>query len=80
MVGPIIGAIFVNALKSYATRAFPEYWLIILGTLFILVVLFMPKGLVGLFEQVRGLLTKSKEPAETPKAAKDFAVVSETDL
>jgi urea ABC transporter permease protein UrtC len=56
LVGPIIGAIGVNALKSYTTRAFPEYWLMIEGLLFILVVLFMPKGLVGLAGQIRAVV------------------------
>jgi urea transport system permease protein len=51
LLGPVIGAIGVNALKSWATRAFPDWWLIILGVLFIFVVLFMPKGIVGLPEQ-----------------------------
>src|SRR6185503_15154662 len=39
LIGPIIGAVGVNALKSWATRAYPDLWLIILGGLFILVVL-----------------------------------------
>ncbi|MEJ6643460.1 MAG: urea ABC transporter permease subunit UrtC [Akkermansiaceae bacterium] len=47
-VGPIIGAILVSALKSYTTSAFPDFWLIILGGLFVFVVLFMPDGIVGL--------------------------------
>lgn len=54
-IGPILGAISVNALKSYATRAFAEQWLYVLGGMFILVVLFMPKGLVGIPEQIREL-------------------------
>ena len=66
LIGPILGAIFVNGLKSYATRAFAEQWLYILGGLFIFVVLFMPKGLVGLPQQFRELLrprtTSQKEP------------------
>lgn len=48
LVGPVIGAVGVNALKSWATRAYPDLWLIILGGLFILVVLFLPKGIVGI--------------------------------
>ncbi|HEY0257597.1 MAG TPA: urea ABC transporter permease subunit UrtC [Candidatus Methylacidiphilales bacterium] len=56
LIGPIVGAIGVNALKSYTTRAFPEYWLIIEGLLFILVVLFMPKGIVGLASQIRAMI------------------------
>jgi urea transport system permease protein len=48
LLGPILGALGVNALKSEATRLFPDLWLIILGTLFIIVVLFLPGGLVSL--------------------------------
>jgi urea transport system permease protein len=53
LIGPILGAFGVNALKSWATRAYPDMWLIFLGALFVLVTLFMPKGLVGLPEQLR---------------------------
>jgi urea transport system permease protein len=58
LLGPILGAITVNALKSYATRAFAEQWLYFLGGLFILVTLFLPKGLVGIPEQLRDLKTR----------------------
>jgi len=58
LVGPILGAISVNALKSYATRAFAEQWLYFLGGLFIFATLFMPKGLVGVPEQLRSLWEK----------------------
>ncbi len=52
LVGPIIGAVGVNALKSWATRAYPDLWLIILGGMFIVVVVLMPKGIVGIPGQV----------------------------
>jgi len=77
LVGPVIGAIFVNALKSWATRAYPDLWLIILGLLFILVVLFMPKGLVGLFSQVRDLL-KKKKIAPEPSKSEPVAIAKPT--
>ncbi|MEO5735023.1 MAG: urea ABC transporter permease subunit UrtC [Rubrivivax sp.] len=48
LVGPIVGAFFVNGAKSFFTVAFPEYWLFFLGALFIAVTLFLPQGLVGL--------------------------------
>lgn len=78
LVGPVIGAIFVNALKSWATRAFPDLWLIILGLLFIFVVLFMPQGIVGVFSKLREMLTRksssdaaqgSAEPVGVPKSS-----------
>lgn len=52
LVGPVIGAFAVNAMKSWATRAYPDLWLMFLGTMFILVTIFMPKGIVGLPEQL----------------------------
>jgi urea transport system permease protein len=58
--GPILGAIGVNALKSWTTRAFPDMWLLILGTLFVLVTVFMPKGIVGLPQQLRSLRPRSR--------------------
>jgi urea ABC transporter permease protein UrtC len=58
LIGPIIGAISVNALKSYATRAFPDQWLYILGALFIIIVLFMPNGLVGIPQQLANIKRK----------------------
>jgi len=55
LLGPILGAVGVNALKSWATRALPDLWLLLLGTLFIVVTLLLPKGIVGLPEQLRQL-------------------------
>jgi len=55
LVGPILGAIGCNALKSYATHALAEQWPYVLGGLFIFVTLFMPKGLVGLPQQLPAL-------------------------
>jgi ABC-type branched-subunit amino acid transport system permease subunit len=72
LIGPILGAIFVNALKSWATRAYPDLWLIILGTLFILVVLFMPGGIVGLPKQMRAVF-KRKVEADGMDAIKEIA-------
>jgi urea transport system permease protein len=53
IVGPIIGAILVNVGKSYFTGAFPEFWLFALGGLFVAVTLFLPKGVVGMYDQWR---------------------------
>ena len=54
LVGALAGAGIVNGAKSWFTVAFPEYWLYFLGLLFIAVTLFLPRGVVGLFEQLRG--------------------------
>jgi len=53
LIGPIVGAVFVNGAKSWFTQAFPAYWLYFLGALFIAVTLFLPNGIVGLLRRVR---------------------------
>jgi len=59
----------VNALKSWATVGkTADYWLIILGTLFILVVLLMPKGIIGLPAQLRGVFARRKAAEAEPTA------------
>jgi len=54
LAGAIVGAGVVNGAKSFFTQAFPEYWLYVLGLMFILVTLFMPQGIVGLLNKWRG--------------------------
>jgi urea transport system permease protein len=58
LLGPIIGAILVNALKSWATRYAPELWLYILGGLFIVVVLLLPGGIVSLPAKIKALAAR----------------------
>jgi urea transport system permease protein len=53
LVGPIVGAVFVNGAKSWFTAAFPEFWLYFLGALFIAVTLFLPNGIIGLVKRWR---------------------------
>jgi urea transport system permease protein len=48
LYGAIVGAILVNYAKTYLTGAFPEIWLYALGGLFVLVTLFLPRGIIGL--------------------------------
>jgi urea transport system permease protein len=51
LIGPLLGAGVVNGMKSWFTVAFPEYWLFFLGALFILVTLYLPKGVIGLLKK-----------------------------
>jgi urea transport system permease protein len=51
LIGPIVGAFFVNGAKSWFTQAFPEFWLYFLGLLFILVTIFLPQGIIGLLRR-----------------------------
>ena len=48
LYGAIAGAVLVNYAKTYLTGAFPEVWLYALGALFVLVTVFLPRGIIGL--------------------------------
>ncbi|HYR88778.1 MAG TPA: urea ABC transporter permease subunit UrtC [Terriglobia bacterium] len=48
LFGAVAGAVLVNYAKTYLTGAFPEVWLYALGALFVLVTVFLPRGIVGL--------------------------------
>ena len=61
LIGPIIGAIGINALRSWATHAFPDSWLIILGMIFLVVVLFLPGGLVSVPAKISTYLKRRKK-------------------
>lgn len=54
IVGPIIGALLVNAGKSWFTGVLPEFWLFALGGLFVAVTLLLPKGIIGMWDSWRG--------------------------
>ena len=58
LVGPIVGAFFVNGAKSWFTQALPEAWLYVLGAMFIAVTLFLPQGIVGLVRGSDGVLAR----------------------
>ena len=53
LYGAVMGAIGVNFAKTYLTGALPEVWLFALGALFVLVTLYLPKGIVGLLKRRR---------------------------
>ena len=52
LIGAVLGAFIVNLAKSWFTVTFPEYWLYFLGALFVLVTLYLPNGVVGLWNKL----------------------------
>jgi urea transport system permease protein len=50
LIGAALGAVLVNYAKTYFTSGpLAPYWLFILGGIFVLVTLFLPKGIIGTF-------------------------------
>lgn len=72
LYGAVIGAFIVNYAKTYFTGAFAELWLFLLGGLFVLSTLYLPKGVVGLVQQI-----KEKRAAKqlSDDAADDIPVI-----
>jgi len=52
LVGPAIGAALIVFLEDYVS-SMTEHWLLVLGTIYVLVTLFAPRGLVGLVVDFR---------------------------
>ncbi|MBD1388323.1 urea ABC transporter permease subunit UrtC [Neiella sp. HB171785] len=53
LYGAVVGAVAVNYAKTYLTAAMPEIWLFSLGAMFVLVTLFLPKGVMGILQRER---------------------------
>ncbi len=51
LYGAAVGAFTVNYLKTQLTQMLPELWLFVLGALFVLTTLVLPKGLAGLWQR-----------------------------
>ncbi len=75
LFGAIVGAFSVNYAKTIFTSWSPEAWLFVLGSLFVLVTLVLPQGLVGLFARFKNKngTAKTTEPtnAQAPHLAKE---------
>ncbi|MEK5058108.1 urea ABC transporter permease subunit UrtC [Paenibacillus shunpengii] len=52
LIGAVIGAVILNAAKTGISEAYPEGWLFVMGGLFVAIVLFMPRGLVGVYHNL----------------------------
>lgn len=53
-LGPIIGAIVFTLLQEQLTTKWPKWYMIIFGVVMIISIVFLPKGLVGSFEEMPG--------------------------
>jgi len=73
--GAILGALVVNAMKSWLTTRYPGSWLYVLGALFVAVVMLLPDGLISLPLRLRALwrryAVKAPRPQETLPAIRE---------
>ena len=53
VLGPIIGAVFFVVMKEFLVRNVGEYHLLIFGILFVLVVVFLPGGIISIWKRIQ---------------------------
>ena len=79
LVGTVWGTLLVFTAKTFFSENFPEIWLYLLGTLFILVVVFLPTGLAGLVKRLRWWPREGREKVSMAAAAPPRATRPEID-
>jgi urea transport system permease protein len=78
------GAVMVNWAKTSISEQFPSGWLYLQGLLFVVVILFLPKGVGGAIESLRALAKRTRllggprisapaVPAAPPPKVKEIA-------
>jgi branched-chain amino acid transport system permease protein len=58
VLGPIIGAVFFVVVKEFLVLNVGEYHLIVFGMLFVLVVIFLPGGIISAWKQIQNAITR----------------------
>jgi urea transport system permease protein len=69
LFGPVLGAMAIGWGQSTLASTWPGGWVYILGLVFILVTLFLPKGLASLVSRIRGMARRSRGTPAAPAVA-----------
>jgi urea transport system permease protein len=71
LIGAVLGTVLVIMGKTYVNNEYKQGWPLILGGLFVMVVLFLPEGIVGWLRQtplrVQKLLFRNRDLAVSPR-------------
>jgi urea transport system permease protein len=78
LLGALIGAIIVTGMQGALSEseAFLETWTLVMGAVFVLVVLLLPKGLAGLAEMAFQRKARNVAPTPARRPAADVAALS----
>lgn len=67
LIGPVIGAIFIDVTSSYLSGSLPFYWKLLVGILFVVVIVALPQGLMPEVVKLwRRLVPGARHKAEAP--------------
>ena len=53
LLGAVYGSMLVGSAKTFFSENFVQYWIYLIGGLFVFVVMFLPEGLAGLIDRLR---------------------------
>jgi ABC-type branched-subunit amino acid transport system permease subunit len=79
LFGPMIGAAFMMYFENVASAAIGEQWLLILGAIFVLVVVFMPGGFVEAARRLRHAVTTGRRGSPTATSKSTRSGTSDAD-
>ncbi len=73
LIGAAVGAFVVNITKTLISESFPEIWSYFIGAIFVIVVLFLPRGLTGVFTDAKDKIMVLLKKARLSPAAEQEA-------
>jgi urea transport system permease protein len=71
LVGAVGGALLFGYAKTIFSEQWPDGWLYVQGALFVVVMLWAPRGLAGLVTQLRDLIAARRRPASTAQPIRE---------
>lgn len=80
LIGAILGALVVNFSKSIISESFPSIWQFFIGAIFIIVILFLPGGLVSLKDIPAKIIEKKKKKMANAESDKSTLNNNKTDV
>jgi urea transport system permease protein len=64
LLGAVYGTLLVNFAKTCFSESFPELWLYCIGGLFIIVVMYFPNGIAGIWNDLNARFSRKKASVE----------------
>lgn len=64
VVGPLVGAIAFEFIRTYASKYFPNEWQMVLGVIMLAIILFRPGGLWTIYEGLAGRFGRREREVE----------------
>lgn len=73
--GPIVGSVFLSLLNAYLSVTFTAYFQIILGAVLIVIVMFMPNGIMEIVQKLKARLMGRKNWLKPQKCLLNILVL-----